>query len=139
MFTTETKIRIHYALTDQMGFVYYGNYAQFFEIGRVEAIRQLGFSYKDIEALGIIMPVIDMHSRFLRPAKYDDIITVKTTLKELPHHYKIVFHSEIFNEKDELLNVAEVTLYFLEAATMKRCDMPEVLKEKLEPYFTPIP
>jgi acyl-CoA thioester hydrolase len=136
MFTTETKIRIHYALTDQMGFVYYGNYAQFFEIGRVEAIRQLGFSYKDIEALGIIMPVIDMHSRFLRPAKYDDIITVKTTLKELPHHYKIVFHSEIFNEKDELLNVAEVTLYFLEAATMKRCDMPEVLKEKLEPYFT---
>ena len=139
MFTTETKIRIHYALTDQMGFVYYGNYAQFFEIGRVEAIRQLGFSYKDIEALGIIMPVIDMHSRFLRPAKYDDIITVKTTLKELPHHYKIVFHSEIFNEKDELLNVAEVTLYFLEAATMKRCDMPEVLREKLEPYFTPIP
>ncbi len=139
MFTTETKIRIHYALTDQMGFVYYGNYAQFFEIGRVEAIRQLGFSYKDIEAMGIIMPVIDMHSRFLRPAKYDDIIAVKTTLKELPQHYKIIFHSEIFNEKEELLNVAEVTLYFLEAATMKRCDIPEVLRKSLEPYFTSIP
>ena len=136
MFTSYTKIRIHYALTDQMGVVYHGNYAQFYEIGRVEAIRQVGLSYKDIEAMGIIMPVVDLHSKFLRPAKYDDVITVKTTLKEIPHHYKIVFYHEIFNEKEELLNVGEVTLYFLESKTMKRCDMPEALKQKIQTYFS---
>ena len=82
MYTTETQIRIHYALTDQMGIVYHGHYAQFYEMGRAEAIRVLGYTYKDIEAMGIIMPVVDIHSRFLRPAKYDDLITVKTILQE---------------------------------------------------------
>ena len=135
MYITETQIRIHYALTDQMGVVYHGHYAQFYEIARSEAIRQLGYTYKDIEAMGIIMPVVDIHSRFLRPARYDDMITVKTTLKELPLHHKIVFHHEIFNEQDELLNTGEVTLYFVEASTMKRCEMPEALKEKLVGYF----
>jgi acyl-CoA thioester hydrolase len=137
MYTTETQIRIHYALTDQMGVVYHGHYAQFYEIGRGEAIRKLGYSYKDIEALGIIMPVVDIHSRFLRPAKYDDLITVKTTLRELPIHHKIVFHSEIYNEKDELLNTGDVTLYFIEANHMKRCEMPMELKQKLAVYFPP--
>ena len=85
--------------------------------------------------MGIVMPVVDIHSRFLRPAKYDDLITVKTTLRELPTHHKITFHSEIYNEKDELLNVGDVSLYFMQAATMKRCDMPAELKEKLEKYF----
>ena len=135
MFTTETQIRIHYALTDQMRVVYHGHYAQFYEIARTEAIRQLGYTYKDIEAMGIIMPVIDIHSRFLRPAKYDDLITVKTILKELPNHHKIVFHHEIYNEADELLNTGDVTLYFMEANGMKRCDMPDKLKEVLKHYF----
>ena len=135
MFTTETQIRIHYALTDQMGFVYHGHYAQFYEIGRTEAIRQLGYTYKDIEAMGIIMPVVDIHTRFLRPAKYDDLITVKTTLRELPTHHKIVFHSEIYNVADELLNTGDVTLYFMQADGMKRVEMPAPLKEKLEKYF----
>ena len=137
MFTTETQIRIHYALTDQMGVVYHGHYAQFYEIARTEAIRQIGYTYKDIEAMGIIMPVIDIHSRFLRPAKYDDLITVKTILKELPLHHKIVFHHEIYNETDELLNTGNVTLYFMEAKEMKRCDMPEQLRDVLKNYFTP--
>lgn len=135
MYTTETQIRIHYALTDQMGVVYHGHYAQFYEIGRAEAIRNLGYSYKDIEAMGIIMPVVDIHSRFLRPAKYDDLITVKTTLRELPVHHKIVFHSEIYNEEGSLLNVGDVTLYFMEAHQMKRCEMPAALKDKLAGYF----
>jgi acyl-CoA thioester hydrolase len=135
MFTTETQIRIHYALTDQMGVVYHGHYAQFYEIGRAEAIRQIGYTYKDIEALGIIMPVVDIHSRFLRPAKYDDLVTVKTTLKELPVHHKIVFHHEIYTQQDELLNTGDVTLYFMDAKTMKRCEMPAALKEKLIGYF----
>lgn len=135
MFITETQIRIHYALTDQMGVVYHGHYAQFYEIGRAEAIRQLGYSYKDIEAMGIIMPVVNIHSKFLRPAKYDDLITVKTTLQELPLHHKVIFHSEIYNEKDELLNIGDVTLYFMEVNGMKRCNMPEALKDKLAQYF----
>ena len=135
MFTTETQIRIHYALTDQMGVVYHGHYAQFYEIGRTEAIRQIGYTYKDIEAMGVIMPVIDIHSRFLRPAKYDDLITVKTILKELPAHHKIVFHHEIYNQADELLNTGDVTLYFMIAKEMKRCDMPQKLKEVLQQYF----
>lgn len=135
MYTTETQIRIHYALTDQMGIVYHGHYAQFYEIGRAEAIRVLGYTYRDIEAMGIIMPVVDIHSKFLRPAKYDDLITVKTTLQELPAHHKIVFHAEIYNEADELLNVGDVTLYFIDAKTMKRCDMPKDLTEKLKHYF----
>lgn len=135
MFTTQTQIRIHYALTDQMGVVYHGHYAQFYEIGRGEAIREIGYTYKDIEAMGIIMPVVDIHSRFLRPAKYDDLITVKTTLKELPVHHKIVFHSEIYNEEGLLLNTGDVTLYFMEAKGMKRCEMPTALRAKLEKYF----
>ncbi|MEO6548599.1 MAG: thioesterase family protein [Ferruginibacter sp.] len=135
MYTTETTIRIHYALTDQMGMVYHGHYAQFYEIGRGEAIRQIGYSYKDIEAMGIIMPVVDIHSRFLRPAKYDDLITVRTILKELPAHHKIVFHSEIYSQDGVLLNIGDVTLYFMELNGMKRCGMPAQLKEKLEKYF----
>lgn len=135
MYTTETQIRIHYALTDQMGVVYHGHYAQFYEIGRGEAIRQIGYTYKDIEAMGIIMPVVDIHSRFLRPAKYDDLITVITILRELPAHHKIVFHSEIYNQEGALLNTGDVTLYFMEAKTMKRCEMPPELKEKLQHYF----
>ena len=135
MFTSQTQIRIHYALTDQMGVVYYGNYAQFYEIGRTEAIRELGFTYKEIEAMGIVLAVTDMHIRFLRPAKYDDVLTVKTTLKEIPLHHKIVFHGEIYNQENELLNTGDVTLYFLEAKTMKRTEIPDVLKEKLSVYF----
>ena len=135
MYITETQIRIHYALTDQMGMVYHGHYAQFYEIGRAEAIRQIGYTYKDIEAMGIIMPVVDIHSRFLRPAKYDDLVTVKTILKELPLHHKIVFHHEIYNEQDELLNTGDITLYFMDAKTMKRCEMPAALKDTLAGYF----
>jgi acyl-CoA thioester hydrolase len=135
MFTDTTTIRVHYALTDQMGLVYHGHYAQFYEIGRGEAIRRLGLTYKDIEAMGVVMPVIDLHSRFLRPARYDDLITVTTMLRELPVHHKIVFHHEVHNESGDLLNTGEITLYFMEAATLKRCPMPEDLHRLLQPYF----
>lgn len=135
MFITQTQIRIHYALTDQMGVVYHGNYAQFYEIGRTESIRALGFTYKDIEKMGIIMPVIDIHSKFLRPARYDDLITVTTTLREMPTAHKVVFHAEIHNEASELLNVGVVTLYFMKRDGMTRVDIPAELKAKVEPYF----
>ena len=135
MYVSSSQIRIHYALTDQMGVVYHGHYAQFYEVGRTESIRELGFTYKDIEAMGIIMPVVDIHLKFLHPAKYDDLITVKTTLKEMPVHHKIVFHGEIYNEDNQLLSLGDITLYFMEAKSMKRCPMPNVLIEKLSEYY----
>ena len=135
MFTFKNQIRIHYAFTDQMGVVYYGNYAQLYEIGRTEALRSLGLTYKEIEATGVIMPVTEIHSRFLRPALYDDLLTVVTMVKDKPLHSRIVFHNEIYNEKNELLNVGDVTLYFLDAKTRKRLDIPQKIKEKLEEYF----
>ena len=81
------------------------------------------------------MPVVDMHCRYFRPAKYDDLITIKTTIKEMPAHHKIIFYSEIYNEQDELLNTGETTLFFIDAKTMKRSTMPASLKEKLWKYF----
>jgi len=103
MYTSKTQIRVHYALTDQMGVVYHGRYAEFFEIGRVEALRQLGITYKEIEETGILMIVTEMSMRFLRPAKYDDLLTIVTTVRELPIDHKIIFYSEIFNEGRKLL------------------------------------
>jgi acyl-CoA thioester hydrolase len=118
-----------------MGMVYHGHYAQFYEIGRTEALRSLGITYKDVEALGVIMPVVEINTKFLRPAKYDDLVTVVTIVKEMPVNHKIVFYGEIFNEKDELLNSGMVTLFFMDAKTMKRCDMPEAIKEKVQEFF----
>jgi acyl-CoA thioester hydrolase len=135
LFSHKTQIRIHYALTDQMGVVYHGHYAQFYEIGRTEALRSLGITYKEVEATGVIMPVTEIHSKFVRPALYDDLVTVVTTVKEMPLHHKIIFHSEIYNEKDELLNVGDVTLYFMDAKTMKRAEMPQQIKEKMVDFF----
>jgi len=138
LFTHSTQIRVHYALTDQMGVVYHGHYAQFYEIGRTEALRSLGITYKEVEAAGVIMPVTEIHTRFLRPARYDDLITVTTNLKELPVHHKIVFYSEIFNEAEELLSAGTVSLYFMEKTSMKRCPMPDVMKGKLKIFFNDI-
>ncbi|MEO7982853.1 MAG: thioesterase family protein [Bacteroidota bacterium] len=135
MFITEIQIRVRYAETDQMGVVYHSNFFPYFESARAESIRELGFTYADMEKMGVIMPVTDVHCRYLRPAKYDDLLTIKTTLKELPVHHKIEFHHEVFNEKDELLAVGKIILYFMEANGMKRTAMPVHLLEKLRPYF----
>jgi acyl-CoA thioester hydrolase len=118
-----------------MGVVYYGNYAQYFEVGRAESIRHLGYTYKDMEEEGVIMPVVEMHIKYLRPAKYDDLITIKTEIRELPTAHKITFHQEVFNESEELLCNGYVSLYFMETKTMKRSKMPEGLKIMLEKYY----
>ena len=136
MFISETQIRVRYAETDQMGVVYHSNYFPYFESARAESIRQLGFTYADMERLGVIMPVVDVHCRYLKPALYDDLLTIKTTLRELPVHHKIEFHHEVFNEKNELLAVGKLILYFMEAKTMKKSTMPAPLLQKLKPYFS---
>lgn len=135
MFSTTTQIRVRYGETDQMGFLYYGYYALYYEVGRTDMIRQLGVSYKELEEKGIIMPVAEMKSKYIRPALYDDLITVKTILKELPHDHKISFHSELYNEKDELLNLGTTTLVFLNAHNREKIPMPPVLHEHLKKYF----
>ncbi len=135
MFVTESKVRVRYAETDQMGVVYHSHYFQYFEVARAEAIRELGFTYADMEKMGTIMPVIEVQCRYLRPALYDDLLTVRVILKELPLHHKIEFYQEVYNEKGELLVSGKVILYFMEAKTMKRSSMPEKLLEKLQPFF----
>ncbi|HEV3324876.1 MAG TPA: thioesterase family protein [Puia sp.] len=139
MFTSETKIRVRYAETDQMNVVYHGNYAQYFEVGRVESIRQLGLSYKDVEASGVIMPVIEWTAKFIRPAHYDDLLTVRTSVKHWPVDYRVEFHQEVFNEQGKLLTTGKVLLYFLKAATMEKTTMPEEMARTLRPFFDTSP
>ena len=135
MYQTTTQIRVRYAETDQMQVVYHGNYAQYFEVGRVEAIRSLGFSYKDLESMGVIMPIVELTSKFLRPAHYDDLLTIKTMLKELPTNHKIEFHQEVYNQHDKLLTIGKVVLYFIDAATREKTDMPKEWHDAIAPYF----
>jgi len=135
MFTYEVKgIRVRYADTDQMGYVYYGNYARYYEIGRVEALRSIDFHYKVMEDEGVMMPVYENHSRYLKPARYDDLLSVKVTLKELPG-VRVIFHYEIRNQEGSLLNTGETTLVFQRMDNWKLCMAPEKLLQKLKPFF----
>jgi acyl-CoA thioester hydrolase len=135
MFISEAKVRVRYAETDQMGVVYHSNFFLYYEVARAESIRELGYTYADMEKMGVIMPVVEVQSRFLKPALYDDLLTIKTILKELPVHHKIEFHHEVFNEEKEMLATGKVILYFMESKTMKRTIMPEALLKKIKPYF----
>jgi acyl-CoA thioester hydrolase len=129
------QLRVRYAETDQMGFVYYGIYAQYYEVARVEAMRNLDIHYADIEReYGIWMPVMNMNVRFLRPARYDDLLSIVTTIPTLPDR-EIRFRYEIENEKGVLLNGALVQLCFLDAATQKRINAPDFIKNSLVSYF----
>jgi len=135
MFTYEVKgIRVRYADTDQMGYVYYGNYARYYEIGRVEALRSLDFHYKAMEDEGVIMPVYENRSRYLKPARYDDELSIKVILNEMPG-VRVVFHYEIRNQHNVLLNTGETTLVFQRRDNGKLCVPPEKLLNKLKPYF----
>jgi acyl-CoA thioester hydrolase len=136
MYTTEFQIRVRYAETDQMDVVYHAHYITYFEVARTEAIRSLGFTYREMEAMGVEMPVTELNIRYLRPAHYDDLLTVKTQLRTLPENHQIDFYQEIINENGKLITSGKVTLYFLDRATKKRSKMPEVLREKMSAFFT---
>jgi acyl-CoA thioester hydrolase len=131
----EYQIRVRYGETDQMGFVYYGVYAQYYEVARVEAMREAGILYSDLERLHHIwMPVTHMEVRYLRPAKYDDLLTIQTILPELPGK-EIRFRYEIRNEAGVLLNGALVKLCFLDAKTQQRISAPDFITAPLKLYF----
>lgn len=134
MVTTETKVRVRYSETDQMGVVYYGNYAQYYEVGRVEALRQLGMSYRALEEEGTMLPVLQLECKYIRPAKYDDELRVVTIIKELPST-RIRFDHEIYNEEGVLLNVGQVTLVFVNMETNRPCKAPSSVLEIFEPHF----
>jgi acyl-CoA thioester hydrolase len=118
-----------------MDVVYYGNYAQYFEVGRVESLRNLGISYKSIEDMGIILPVVELNIKYLRPAKYDDLLTIKSQIKELPIDHKIVFDQEVYNEEGKLLTIGKVKLYFMDNKLGNRSSMPAIMLDKLSAYF----
>lgn len=135
MYTHEYSKRVRYGETDQMGYLYYGNYAQYYEIGRVEMLRSLGLTYREMEAeMGVLMPVVSMNIRYVRPARYDELITIRTALRQLPGRF-IVFHVELYNEAGKLVNGATVKLCFVEAESGKTIVAPSVLLAKLKPYF----
>jgi acyl-CoA thioester hydrolase len=126
----ELKVRVRYSETDQMGVVYHGNYAQFFEMGRVEWLRNLGVSYKWMEGNGIMLPVVSLNINYKKPARYDDLLTVKTIFKSQTS-VKIEFDYEIYNEQNELLTIASSTLVFVDMKTARPTRPPEYINEKL--------
>jgi acyl-CoA thioester hydrolase len=136
MYEHKTTLRVRYGETDPMNVVYYGNYAQFFEVARVESLRNIGISYKEIEEMGIMLPVVELNIKYLRPARYDDLLTINTQIKALPIDHRIIFDQEVYNEGGKLLTLGKVKLYFMTKDMTKRAEMPPLLKEKLSPFFT---
>ena len=134
MYSATTSFRVRYAETDQMGYVYYGNYAMFYEVGRAEALRKLGFTYRGLEDIGVMMPVLDLHCKFHKPALYDDLLTLKISIPEMPT-VKMKFTYEITNENGELINYGETTLAFVNKSTGRPTRLPDVMRRLFEPYY----
>lgn len=130
MYTTDTHLRVRYGETDRMGYAYYGNYAQYIEVGRVEAMRELGFSYKELEDSGVLLPVLEYWSKFVKPALYDDLLTVRTTISEVPET-RFPFEYEVLNGKEELLTKARTTLVFVEKDSGRPCQCPDELQQAI--------
>lgn len=128
------NFRVRYAETDQMGFVYYGNYAQYFEMGRVEWLRNKGITYKEMEDNGIVLPVLRLNINYRQPAKYDNHLSLTTTLLKMPT-LRIEFEYQLHNEEDILLTTGNTTLVFVNKATMKPVKAPDYLLKKLDGLF----
>lgn len=135
MYQSETFVRVRYGETDQMGYVYYGYYAMYYEVARVEALRQLGLTYKSLEETGIIMPVLENHSYFIAPGRYDELLRIVTTVREKPG-VRIRFTYDIYNEKNELINRGETLLAFIDRKSGRPVRPPQVMVEVLRPYFS---
>jgi len=124
MFSHETQYRVCYGDTDQMGVVYYGNYPRLYEIGRTELMRDLGLSYKEIEDEGIALPVISLNVNYHRPAKYDEVLCIRTTIKEIPNS-RIQFFYEILNEEGKRINTGDTVLVFIDRKSQRPTRAPK--------------
>lgn len=134
MFAHEIQIRVRYSETDQMGYVYYGNYASYFEVARVECFRTIGFTYKELEDSGILMPVLEYKTKYIKPAYYDDLLTVKVFIKDKPS-IRIKFDYEVYNQSNSLINTAETTLVFFNKITNRPCIPTEHFNNLIQQYF----
>lgn len=134
MIRNETKIRVRYGETDQMGYAYYGVYAQYYEVGRVEALREIGFSYREMEERGIMLPVVDFSINYKKPAFYDDEITVTTSIREIPGT-RFHFEYECYNSSKELLNTGKVTLVFIDRVKNRPCSPPDWFITAIKKHF----
>ncbi|GGZ35818.1 thioesterase [Echinicola pacifica] len=134
MFTANTQVRVRYAETDQMGYVYYGNYAMYFEVARVEALRQIGYSYRNMEENGVMMPVLEHYSRYFKPGKYDELLTIKVEIQKMPS-VKVRFDYSIYNEAEELIHQGHTILTFIKKESHRPCRPPQDLVDLLEAYF----
>ena len=134
MIKNQTNIRVRYGETDQMGYVYYGNYAQFFEVGRVEWLRALGVSYKSLEESGIMLPVINLSINYMKPAKYDDLLTITTIMTKKPL-VKIEFDFEVHNENNDLLTTGFTSLVFMDMKKNKPIKAPKYLLDQIYAQF----
>jgi acyl-CoA thioester hydrolase len=135
MITSKTKLRVRYGETDQMGYAYYGVYAQYYEVGRVDALRAMGLSYKEFEERGVMLPVIEMNINYKKPAYYDDELTIVTYLKEIPKSVRITFDYECYNQNNELINTGKVILVCVDKVTNKLCRFPQWYMDIITPYF----
>lgn len=136
MFEHSTKIRTRYSEVDRMGYVYYGDYATYFEVGRVEAMRVLGINYRELEESGIMMPVIRYEVQYKKPAFYDEQLTIVTRVREVPRS-RITFEYETWNAEGELLNTALTQLVFVDSKTMKPQRAPQVIVDAANRYLKP--
>lgn len=134
MFEHSTQLRVRYGEVDRMGYAYYGNYAQYYEIGRVEAMRAFGLSYADMEEQGVMMPVVRMECHYHRPARYDQLLTVITRIREMPRA-RVDFHYEILDGDGELLNSGMTQLVFVHRDTMRPMRAPQYFLDALRPFF----
>jgi len=135
MFIHKTNIRVRYSETDKMGYLYYGHYPKLYEIGRVEMLRELGLPYVYMEdKMKVMLPVLSVECKYLKPAYYDEELTIKSILKEMPTKM-IAVHAEIFNQAEELIHIALVKLFFVDMETGKRISAPIELTSRLEEFF----
>ncbi len=134
MFIHETKIRVRYGETDQMGYMYYGNYAGFYEVARVEMLRSLNMTYRSMEEAGVMMPVLEMRCKYLKPARYDEEITIKVILEKMPG-VRICFKYELYNEDNEFIHEGETTLAFIDMKRNRPCMPPEDFQNRLKRFF----
>ena len=130
----ETKIRVRYKDTDQMGIMHHSNYIVMYEMARTEWLREMGLTYAEIERRGIMSPIIEVQSRYLYPAFYDEMLTIKVFIEEMPSA-RFIIGSEVYNEQGKLINTGRVTLGFMHADTRRPCRTPEWFVAALEEYI----
>jgi acyl-CoA thioester hydrolase len=134
MISCDVQIRVRYGETDRMGYAYYGYYPLYYEVGRTELLRQYGLTYKELEDDGILLPVADMHIEYIAPAYYDELLTVRTIIKEKPG-VKIIFNYEVYNAKEELINKSVTTLVFVKAVDRRPCRPPKSFNDIMNKVF----